>query len=171
MQAARGQSQARPPLRRGHREILAEPGACHCPSSGDVSAVLDKQDRSCETLPGELERSKAHHRDELVIRTLKKIGIPASTSDTIFINPASPTPADRWLMRDRVSNHKPDPGRTEGARDYLYLPKSLDLPQNANPPQLPGMLGWDTAPFQEVRDLVGPLKLSPLVASTAPDVD
>jgi uncharacterized protein len=32
-------------------------------------------------------------------------------------------------------------------------------------------LSWDTAPFQQTTDLVGPLKLSLLAASTATDVD
>jgi uncharacterized protein len=59
----------------------------------------------------------------------------------------------------------------QGARDYLHLPRALDLPKNANPPQLPAALSWDTAPFEETVELVGPFKLSLHAASTAPDVD
>jgi predicted acyl esterase len=73
-----------------------------------------------------------------------------------------------YLHADGVLSEVPG---SQGARDYLYLPKSLGLPRNANPPQLPGALTWDTAPFREVTDLVGPLKLSLRAASTAPDVD
>jgi putative CocE/NonD family hydrolase len=58
-----------------------------------------------------------------------------------------------------------------GARDYLHLPKALDLPKNANPPQLPSLLSWDTAPFQRATDLVGPFKLALLASSTASDVN
>jgi uncharacterized protein len=59
----------------------------------------------------------------------------------------------------------------EGHRDYLHLPGSLDLPKNANAPQLPKALVWETAPFQQATDLVGPLKLSLLASSTANDVN
>ena len=64
-----------------------------------------------------------------------------------------------------------DVGEAKGSRDYLHLPKSIGLPRNANPPQLPGALSWDTARFQQPMDLVGPIKLSLLAASTATDVD
>jgi predicted acyl esterase len=64
-----------------------------------------------------------------------------------------------------------DVGEPKGSRDYLHLPKSLGLPRNANPPQLPGALSWETARFQQATDLVGPIKLSLLAASTATDVD
>ena len=51
------------------------------------------------------------------------------------------------------------------------MPKSLDLPKNANPPQLPAALQWDSAAFERATDLIGPFKLSLHAASSAPDVD
>jgi uncharacterized protein len=74
-----------------------------------------------------------------------------------------------WHLRaDGSLSATPGP---QGARDYLHLPRALDLPKNANPPQLPAALSWDTAPFDETVDFVGPFKLSLHAASTAPDVD
>jgi uncharacterized protein len=75
---------------------------------------------------------------------------------------------DWYLLADGTLSATPGP---QGARAYLHLPKALDLPKNANPPQLPAALSWDSAPFERVTDLVGPFKLSLHAVSTAPDVD
>jgi hypothetical protein len=74
-----------------------------------------------------------------------------------------------WHLRtDGVLSAEPGP---QGARDYLHMPKAMDLPKNANPPHLPAALWWDTAPFGRAVELVGPFKLSLHAASTAPDAD
>jgi putative CocE/NonD family hydrolase len=83
--------------------------------------------------------------------------------------PLPETKFTEWCLRADGSLHD-DPG-PDGAREYLHLPKSFGMPRNANPPQLPGALSWDTSPFPQTTDLVGPLKLSLLAASTATDVD
>lgn len=76
--------------------------------------------------------------------------------------------ADWHLRADGLLGDERGP---EGAREYLYLPKAIDLPKNANPPRLPGVLSWDTAPIQQATDMVGPFKLALLASSTASDVD
>jgi uncharacterized protein len=75
---------------------------------------------------------------------------------------------DWYLLADGALSATPGP---QGVRAYLHLPKALDLPKNANPPQLPAALSWDSPPFERVTDLVGPFKLSLHAVSTAPDVD
>lgn len=59
----------------------------------------------------------------------------------------------------------------EGARDYLNLPAALDRARNTNPPPLPSSLSWDTSPFADAMELVGPLTLRLCAASTAIDAD
>lgn len=58
-----------------------------------------------------------------------------------------------------------------GSRDYLYLPKSLDRSRNANPPPLPSQLAWDTAPFRDPVEIVGPSRLRLRASSSAVDTD
>jgi predicted acyl esterase len=83
-----------------------------------------------------------------------------------------PLPGTRfveWHLRgDGLLGEAPD---ADGAREYLHLPASFDLPKNANPPRLPGLLSWDTAPFERAVDLVGPFKLALHASSTASDAD
>jgi predicted acyl esterase len=83
-----------------------------------------------------------------------------------------PLPGTRfvdWHLRgDGLLGEAPDP---DGAREYMHLPASFDLPKNANPPRLPGLLSWDTAPFERAVDLVGPFKLALHASSTASDAD
>lgn len=76
--------------------------------------------------------------------------------------------ADWHLRTDGMLAEQAGP---EGSRDYLHLPTSLDLPKNANAPQLASALAWDTAPFQQATDLIGPFKLSLLASSTATDMN
>jgi putative CocE/NonD family hydrolase len=76
--------------------------------------------------------------------------------------------ADWYLNADGTLGDAAGP---QGAREYLHLPKALDLPKNANAPRLPNALAWDTAPFQQATDLVGPFKLSLRASSTASDVN
>jgi predicted acyl esterase len=83
--------------------------------------------------------------------------------------PLPETQFTRWYLRaDGVLSVAPGP---DGSRQYLHLPRSLDLPKNANPPQLPAALSWHTAAFEQAIEMVGPFKLSLHAASTAPDVD
>jgi predicted acyl esterase len=58
-----------------------------------------------------------------------------------------------------------------GTRDYLYLPKSLNRPPNANPPNLPPRLSWVTTPFADAVDIIGPARLSLSASSSAVDTD
>jgi len=51
------------------------------------------------------------------------------------------------------------------------LPKSLNRPPNANPPNLPPRLSWVTAPFSDAVDVVGPPRLQLEASSTAVDTD
>jgi predicted acyl esterase len=61
--------------------------------------------------------------------------------------------------------------KAPGSRDYLYLPKSLNRPPNANPPSLPPRLIWVTAPFTAPVDVVGPPRLRLAASSSAVDTD
>jgi len=58
-----------------------------------------------------------------------------------------------------------------GSRDYLYLPRSLNRPRNSNPPALPACIIWDTAPFADPVEIIGPLVLRLFAASSAADTD
>ena len=58
-----------------------------------------------------------------------------------------------------------------GGRDYLYLPKSLNRPPNANVPPLPSRLSWETAPFIDPVEIVGPPRLRLAASSSAVDTD
>ncbi|HEY3916143.1 MAG TPA: CocE/NonD family hydrolase [Stellaceae bacterium] len=58
-----------------------------------------------------------------------------------------------------------------GARDYLYLPKSLNRPRNVNPAPLPSLLSWETAPFAASAEIIGPSRLELRAASSATDTD
>jgi predicted acyl esterase len=87
--------------------------------------------------------------------------------------------ADTWPLPEthfvdwhlRADGTLGDGQGAEGSRDYLHLPTSLDLPKNANAPRLANALAWETAPFQQATDLVGPFKLSLLASSTATDTN
>lgn len=58
-----------------------------------------------------------------------------------------------------------------GSRDYLYLPKGLERARNSNPPALPASLSWETAPFPNSVEIIGPLVLRLRAASSAVDTD
>jgi uncharacterized protein len=46
-----------------------------------------------------------------------------------------------------------------GSRAYIYLPVDSGRPANANPPELPSSLTWETAPITETFDFVGDIEL------------
>ncbi len=83
--------------------------------------------------------------------------------------PLPETKFTNWYLQ--ASGKLGDKTEKSQSRDYMYLPKSMDLPKNANPPPLPGLLSWDTEPFNSQVDLIGPFKLKLHAASTATDVD
>lgn len=47
-----------------------------------------------------------------------------------------------------------------GFREYLYLPPDSGEPTNANPPELPAMLQWETRPFDADREFAGNIELT-----------
>lgn len=57
-----------------------------------------------------------------------------------------------------------------GAREYLYMPATIERPPNANPYTLPDHLAWETE-VREALDIVGPIALSLEAKVTAGDVD
>ncbi|MER2509328.1 MAG: CocE/NonD family hydrolase [Amaricoccus sp.] len=46
-----------------------------------------------------------------------------------------------------------------GSIAYLYLPADSGVPANANPPDLPAYLGWETTPFDEAVEIAGNIEL------------
>ena len=60
---------------------------------------------------------------------------------------------------------------TRGEREYLFVPPGLERPPGASRPTLPSALAWETAPFSEPRDVVGPAVLVLDARTTAADVD
>jgi putative CocE/NonD family hydrolase len=46
-----------------------------------------------------------------------------------------------------------------GERSYLYLPPTLHRAREANPPELPASLTWETDPLPADLDVVGPIEL------------
>jgi uncharacterized protein len=48
---------------------------------------------------------------------------------------------------------------SSGTRQYLYLPQDSGVPTNANPPDLPASVFWETLPFQEDIELAGAFEL------------
>jgi uncharacterized protein len=46
-----------------------------------------------------------------------------------------------------------------GSRSYLYLPADSGHPTNANPPELPSSLAWETAPMPADLDFAGDIEL------------
>ena len=46
-----------------------------------------------------------------------------------------------------------------GSRSYLYMPEELGRPKNANPPELPDTLHWETTAEQEPWDIAGNIEL------------
>lgn len=94
--------------------------------------------------------------------------------------------ADEW----QTAEHWPPPGMrqeplylgadgrltgedaaTKGKREYLFVPPDLERPPGANRPTLPPALAWETEPFSEPRDVVGPAVLELDAQTTAADVD
>lgn len=47
-----------------------------------------------------------------------------------------------------------------GCREYLYLPADSGEPANANPPELPAMLHWETLPFDADLEFAGNIELT-----------
>ena len=62
----------------------------------------------------------------------------------------------------------PDEG-DPGFRQYLYLPADSGVPSNANPPDLPPTLAWDTEPLGEALEFVGAIELTLEARITALD--
>lgn len=58
---------------------------------------------------------------------------------------------------------------TPGSREYLYLPADSGVPGNANPPELPSMLSWETAPFDASQAFAGDIELTLEASITALD--
>lgn len=56
-----------------------------------------------------------------------------------------------------------------GCREYLHVPADSGLPANANAPDLPSTLSWETSPFVADQDIVGNLELSLQAKITALD--
>lgn len=56
-----------------------------------------------------------------------------------------------------------------GSRDYLYVPFDSGLPANANAPDLPAMLAWESSPFETDQDIVGNIELALEATITALD--
>jgi hypothetical protein len=62
----------------------------------------------------------------------------------------------------------PDEGEP-GFREYLYLPADSGVPANANAPELPGMLTWETPAFDADLEFAGAIELSLEASITALD--
>jgi len=63
-------------------------------------------------------------------------------------------------------------GRDEGEpgfREYLYLPADSGVPNNANAPELPAILTWETAPFDAALEFAGNIELTLEATITAID--
>jgi putative CocE/NonD family hydrolase len=56
-----------------------------------------------------------------------------------------------------------------GFREYLYLPADSGVPANANAPELPGMLAWETPALDADVDIAGALELTLEATITAFD--
>ena len=56
-----------------------------------------------------------------------------------------------------------------GSRTYIYLPADSGRPKNANPPELPQSLVWETAPMSENFDFAGDIELQLDATKTAFD--
>jgi uncharacterized protein len=56
-----------------------------------------------------------------------------------------------------------------GSRSYLYLPADSGRPRNANPPELPHTLHWETPPLAEPLDIAGNIELRLEATITALD--
>jgi putative CocE/NonD family hydrolase len=56
-----------------------------------------------------------------------------------------------------------------GCREYLYLPADSGEPANANPPELPAMLHWETLPFDADLEFAGNIELTLEAGITAFD--
>jgi predicted acyl esterase len=57
----------------------------------------------------------------------------------------------------------------EGYREYLYLPKDSGEPTNANPPELPATLSWETPVLDAPMELAGDIELALDARITATD--
>jgi uncharacterized protein len=87
--------------------------------------------------------------------------------------------ADAWPLPDTRfdalhlcadSTLSPEEGAV-GSRDYLYLPQGLGRARNSNPSALPAFLSWETSPFTDPFEIIGPLILRLRAASSAVDTD
>ena len=80
-------------------------------------------------------------------------------------------PADSSLVEYalRSDGHLDEDEGESGARSYLYLPADAGRPRNANPPELPALLTWDTAPATETLDFAGNIELRLEATITALD--
>lgn len=58
-----------------------------------------------------------------------------------------------------------------GAREYLYVSPLQPKPRRPNPPPLPPMLTWETAPMRAALDVAGPIEVELEAATTATDTD
>ena len=56
-----------------------------------------------------------------------------------------------------------------GCREYLYIPADSGEPTNANPPELPAMLHWETPPFDADVEFAGNIELTLEASITAFD--
>ena len=56
-----------------------------------------------------------------------------------------------------------------GFREYLYLPADSGAPANANPPELPSSLAWETAPLDADLEFAGNIELALEATITALD--
>jgi predicted acyl esterase len=83
-----------------------------------------------------------------------------------------PLPETRWVdlwldAEGMLSVHRPQPGW----RDYLCLPPTIRRARNTNRPLIPTMLAWDSVPFTQPVEIIGPLVLYLEARSTATDTD
>jgi putative CocE/NonD family hydrolase len=62
----------------------------------------------------------------------------------------------------------PDEGEP-GDRSYLYQPPTLQRAKDANPPELPASLVWETDPMPDDLDMIGPIEL--LLDATVSAID
>jgi uncharacterized protein len=56
-----------------------------------------------------------------------------------------------------------------GFREYLYVPADSGEPANANPPELPAVLAWETLPFDAAMEFAGNIELTLEAKITALD--
>jgi putative CocE/NonD family hydrolase len=85
---------------------------------------------------------------------------------------AWPPEGVRWDTLNLRADASLAPGaEPDGAREYLFLPASLERPAHANAPSLPDRLHWETLPRETPVDIVGPIALELDASATGMDVD